>query len=165
MDTNPGIDKRPEITVRSLQRPRHLSLSQQAELASHALTISLLLELINQFIYSTDSIKEIDIALVDRGIQYIEDLKRGEEYLSHPQAYIIQRRPDSIDTVSFIKDRADIRIEESGEQAIITLRGIKLWPTLQESLPLENLDSTRQFLRVVHSGIMTQLEFSDDADT
>lgn len=144
-------------------RGSRLPLSQQAQLASDALIMSHLLELINDIERMPEKTKEIDPSKFENGIQIIERLKKGEDYLSQRKTSLIQR-PESVDTVGHIKRRTGLHIGEKSEIVVTVLTELKNWPRSQSSLDADKLELTKNFLRDVHTGIMDQLEASDEID-
>lgn len=140
-------------------RKSGMSLSQQAQLASDALMVSQLLELLNDVQSKTAILKEIDPSMIDNGIQILQNIKKGEDYLNQRKTNLMQR-PNSANTVKYIKEHTDLQISESSERVITTLIGIKNYLVAEDALDVQGLEFTKHFLRTVHSGIMDQLETS-----
>jgi len=144
-------------------RRSKLPLAQQAQLASDALIVSRLLELINDIERKPENIKGVDSIRVDDGIQIITKLKKGDDYLSQHKTSLIQR-PESTDTVGHIKRRTGLQISEKSEIVLSVLNELKDWPRSQSILDNDKLELTKHFLRDIHTGIMDQLEASDEID-
>lgn len=144
-------------------RKSKLPLSQQAQLASDALIVSRLLELMNDIQKKPENIKSVDSTRVEDGIQIITKLKKGDDYLSQHKTRLMQR-PESTDTVGHIKRRTGLQISEQSEVVIAILNELKRWPKSQSMLDSEKLELAKHFLRDVHTGIMDQLEASDEID-
>jgi hypothetical protein len=146
-----------------IERGSRLSLSQQAQLAGDALVVSNLLELINDIENKPESTKEIDSTKVDSGINVIERLQRGEDYLDQRKTSLIPR-PESADTVGHIRKRTGLQIKDKSEVVLTILNELKNWPHTQAQLNQEKLAFTKHFLRDLHTGIMDHLETSDELD-
>jgi hypothetical protein len=144
-------------------RGSRLPLSQQAQLASDALIVSRVLELINDIERAPENTREIDFSKFDNGIQIIERLKKGEDYVNQRKISLIQR-PESADTVGHIIRRTGLHIGEKSEIVVTVLTELKNWPRSQTTLDPEKLELTKNFLRDIHTGIMDQLEASDEID-
>ncbi len=145
------------------ERKSKLPLSQQAQLASDALIVSRLLELINDIEIKPENIKNVDKVRINDGIQIITKLKMGDDYLSQRKTSLIQR-PDSTDTVGHIKRRTGLKISENSEVVLAVLNELKNWPQSQLLLAADKLQLTKYFLRDIHTGIMDQLEATDEID-
>ena len=146
-----------------INRGSRLPLSKQVQLASDALAIGNLLELINDIESKPEMIKEIDIMKVKKGIQYFEKLQKGEDYLNQRKTSLIPR-PESADTVGHIRKRTGLQIKEKSEAVLNVLNEFINWPESQSKLDSDKLDSAKHFLRDVHTGIMDHLEASDEID-
>lgn len=140
-----------------------LPLSQQAQLASDALVMSHLLEIINDIEKKPEMVSEMDLSKIEDGIQIIEELQRGEDYLSQSRSSLKQRR-ESADTVKHIQKRTGLIIGENSEVVLATLNELKEWGKTQPKLDVDRLELTKNFLRDIHTGIMDRLESSDDFD-
>lgn len=168
MKTTQTLDKaNASLTIKSgnilFDRSSRLPLSQQAQLTSDALILGRLLELINDIERVPEKTKELDPSKFDSGIRIIEGLKRGEEYLNQRKTSLIQR-PDSVETVGHIKRLTGLHIGEKSEVVIAVLTELKNWPGSRTTFDMEKLELTKNFLRDVHTGIMDQLEASDEVD-
>jgi len=144
-------------------RGSKLPLSQQAQLAGDALVVSNLLELINDLEDKHELAKDIDIKRVENGIQVIENLRKGEDYLSQRKTSLIQR-PESADTVGHIRKRTGLQISDQSDMVLSVLNELKVWTEAQSELDFEKLKLTKHFLRDIYTGIMDQLETSDEYD-
>jgi hypothetical protein len=140
-------------------RKSGMSLSQQAQLASDALMVSQLLELLNDIQNEIVISREIDLGMIENGIEIIQNIKRGEDYLNQRKTNLMQR-PNSANTVKYIKEHTGLEICESSERVISTLNAVKNHLFSKEVLDIEGLEFTKNFLRTIHSGIMDQLETS-----
>jgi hypothetical protein len=136
-----------------------MSLSQQAQLASDALMITQLLELLNDIQSEAVTYKDIDPSMIENGIQIIQNIKGGEDYLSQRKTNLMQR-PNSANTVKYIKEYTNLQINESSDRVISMLNTIKDTSGDMSNFDGESLEFTKHFLRTIHSGIMDQLEAS-----
>lgn len=163
MKNKPGLESKNHSAKVLFEKKPKMPLSQQAQLASDALILSRLLELINDIEKVPEKTKGIDPSIFDSGIRIIERLKKGEEYLNQRKTSLIQR-PDSVDTVGYIKRRTGLHIVEKSEIVITVLTKLKDWPKSQSTFDAEKLELTKNFLRDIHTGIMDQLEASDEIE-
>jgi len=163
----PRIESSFEMTKHSngvlFDRSNGLPLSKKALLASNALAISNLLELINEIESKREKAKNIDINQVNIGISVITDLKKGEDYLLERKTSLIQR-PESTDTVRYIRSRTGSQINDKSDMVLGVLEALKAWPEFPEKLDIEELRNAKNFLRDVYTGIVDQLETSDEND-
>jgi len=159
--TNKGLKNHSSKLL--FEKKSKLPLSQQAQLASDALVLSRLLELINDIEAAPERTKEIDTAMIDLGIKIIESLKEGEKYLNQRKSKLIQR-PESTDTVQYIKRRTRLKISESSDIVLTVLNELKNWTQSRSSLDTDKLQLAKHFLRDIHTGIMDQLEASGEID-
>lgn len=144
-------------------RKSKLPLSQQAQLASDALIVSRLLELLNDIEVKPEIIKTVDITRLEDGMQIIEKLKKGDDYLSQHKTRLMQR-PEATDTVDHIKRRTGLHISEQSEVVLAVLKELKDWPKSQSILDNDKLQLAKHYLRDIHTGIMDQLDASDEID-
>lgn len=150
--------------IPSPPRSRDLPLAKQAELASNALLLTTMLELLNDIENFPDTITQVDENLINDSIQLIERLENSEGYLERRRDNLIPR-PREADTVSFIKERSDIVIRDFSKKVIEILKCLKSLSKKQPEISDDLINFVKDFLRVIHAGIIDQLDESyDDID-
>jgi hypothetical protein len=170
MSTNFGHTKGPSQSYcyrQDLDRENSggLSLSRRAELASDAFVAGGIVRLMNDIVNKHEIPKATGTSLLDDGIWLVEQLERGDTYLSERRAHLIPQ-PESADTVRYIRARGTSNIEEHTKEALSILTHIKNIliegsMTALANLDAEGLESARVFFRTVHTSIMDQLGASE----
>lgn len=142
-------------------KQRNLSLSEQTKMASYALLISKVLEILYDLIKGRSSKGQPDPDTLKSGIEFIKQLMEGELYLSQMNASLTSR-PEYVETVGHIKEQTSLNVTVGSETAINVLNQIIAGDDIG-SVARKEIEITRDFLRATHAGIMDQLETVDNS--
>jgi hypothetical protein len=148
-------------SARDRSKTEEIPLSRRAQLASDAFRAGDLVKLMNRIIKEERVPENVDLSLVEDGIQLVKRLEKGDDYLDQRKFNLIPQ-PDSAETVKRMRSRGTSNIRGQIEEALSILRFIKETPSSGDTAIIANLDlgkvkSARTLFREIHASVIDQL--------
>lgn len=146
-----------KATMQYIGKPKNrLSLLEKTRLANDALLVTGIIGVLHKLNQTEVKFGANDALVSRRGIIFLENLLRGEQYLSQKKSNLIAK-PETAETVSYLTEKgAQIDVKKEAEQTIILLKKIASMRKTGSISKLK-IEQSIEFNRSLHSVLMDRL--------